>query len=78
MDGEMNVYPFTESCIGEFGIKLNRTYSGISIRDHIAIHAMNGFIASNPPWIDPVTVAKAAYEYADAMIARSKVNSVKD
>ena len=77
MDGEMNVYTFTESRMEDFGIRMDRTYSGISIRDHIAIQAMNGFIASNASWIDPESVASAAYEFADAMIEQSNVNSVK-
>lgn len=46
-------------------------YSGISIRDHIAIQAMQAFISCHTTKLD-LDVCKASYEVADAMIAQSE------
>jgi hypothetical protein len=41
---------------------------GISKREYFAAAALTGILARFPP--DPKEAAKAAYQYADAMIAR--------
>ena len=50
------------------------TKEGMSLRDAFAIAALQGILAgywSNPDWTNmrPDTLAKAAYQHADAMIA---------
>jgi len=46
-----------------------RSY-GMSLRDYIAIHAMEGFIAHG--YDNPTKVPVYAYEMADSMLAESK------
>jgi len=62
------------------GVKI---YKGLTVRDHIAIEAMNGMLVNvgrnQFAYHKPDEISKVAYSIADAMIAESqKVLEVKD
>jgi len=49
--------------------------SGMSLRDWFAGQALAGLLAypENGEWFKPTSLARAAYDYADAMIAERSV-----
>lgn len=53
-----------------FVVDENQFNTGLSVRDYIAIQAMNGLISRR--MIDPKNDSKLCYEIADAMIKESE------
>lgn len=54
---------------------------GISKRDLFAAHFLSGYVASTPhnaDIADPATVARIAYDYAQAMIGEASIRNMED
>ena len=67
-------FPIHPNMAGQMGCVPSKTDSGMSLRDYIAVAAMQGGIASMGPNEDfsPVKGSRWAYEMADAMLEARK------
>lgn len=71
MKADKNVFPYTLRDSNGKGT----VYTGLQVRDYIAIQAMTGLLAGN--WATSKEIAIIAYEMADAMIQQSEASSDK-
>lgn len=75
MKADDSVYPWnwvdTQPSTGEQVVR--EQFCGLTVRDHIAIQAMQGIIACDAELSEtPQSIAMDAYELADAMILESQ------
>lgn len=76
LDDGGRAFPIAWEETNQHGVRYPMVFDGMSLRDAMAIGALQGVIASEGESMTPAKVAaRRAYEYADAMLAVRKGGS---